>query len=142
MFKFIGSAYCYYFLALSSSRGAVPILTVCSVFFVAAIYTSHVLKTKKKNNRTLTHGVPLTHLADMFQQVHFFSFQKRRGVGVKQLLNVEVCVVSFWLHVVWFLDVPFPACDECAESVVVVVGHARLSRRQNVSVSCLLLTCN
>lgn len=36
------------FLHWSSPRRAVPTLTVCSVYFVAAIYTSHVLKTKRK----------------------------------------------------------------------------------------------
>lgn len=100
--------------AFSAEQGP----TRVQFYFVAAIYTSHVLKESK-----ISHCVPLAHLAHMFQQAHFISFlkvlrfvdyisRKGRCIGCMSHKN------SFWMleprhfflvargTVIWMLCVP------------------------------------
>lgn len=126
---------------------------------MAAIYTSHVLKESK-----ISHGVPLAHLADMFQQVHFISFlkvlhfvyyisRKRRCIGCMSCNNSSWMLTPrhFFLVargvVIWMLCVPPVLNAERVRSreprllEFPPVDLVKSSRWQNF-LACLLLTCN
>lgn len=140
--------------AFSAEQGP----TRVQFYFVAAIYTSHVLKESK-----ISHCVPLAHLAHMFQQAHFISFlkvlrfvdyisRKGRCIGCMSHKNsfwmleprhfflvargaVIGCVVS---HQYWTLRV---STREPQLLEFPPVGLAKSPKWQNI-LACLLLTGN
>lgn len=153
MFKCIGSAYYEFSFAIE-------------IFLLSSVHTESVFSLFRGSNlhwpcikRKISHGVPLVHLADMFQQMHFLFvkphasqiFRRRWGIGYvscKTTLVCQVCVISlpiahgvaFWMFLLHVWCVYFESPHWAAAYKVsywpwllrfVLLDIAKSLRRQN-----------